>query len=141
VAFQVRDNLWIGSAPPIGTQVASKFDALVLAAMEYQCGECFPGVEVACAIMNDDGSPMTTEEKKEAVRTAGTVISWLSRGLRVLVTCRAGRNRSGLVVTLSLCKGPERMTPAQAIRAVRAVRGPGALSNADFVRFLYDYCG
>lgn len=140
VAFRVLDNLWIGSAPPIGWAVSEHFDCLVLSAIEYPPGpSCFPRVETLTVSLNDDGSPMRREEMSEAVRAAGKVISWLRGGKRVLVSCYQGRNRSGLICALALCKG-RGMTPKEAVLAVREARGPGALSNRYFVKFLKDYC-
>jgi hypothetical protein len=137
-AFQVHGNLWIGSAPPIGRGVGKHFDCLVLCACEYQVPDCFPDIQVAQAIMDDCGNPMTNLERKEAVRAAGKTIRWLKEGLRVLVTCRQGRNRSGTVCGLSLMRGPAKMSSEQAIKTVRAARS-NALGNPDFVKFLHAY--
>lgn len=140
VAFRIVDNLWIGSAPPIGWTVGQHFDCLVLSAMEYQPNAgCFPKVESVRVTLNDDGSPMTREEMKLAVGAAGKVISWLGGGKRVLVTCHMGLNRSGVICALALCKG-RGMTPVRAVNTVRAARGPDALRNRFFLKFLNDYC-
>jgi protein-tyrosine phosphatase len=139
-ASRVLRNLWQGSAPPIGLGVAQHFDALVLCAKEYQLPpENFPGVNVLHAPMNDDGTPMTPEEMKIAVQTAGRVISLLVQGRRVLITCRQGRNRSGMISTLAMCLGPPKFTPEHAVMAVRAARGPGAMQNRYFLSFLKRY--
>lgn len=140
VAFRVSENLWIGSAPPIGWVVSQHFDCLVLSAMEYLPGpSCWPKVETLTVPLNDDGSPMRREEMKDAVKTAGKVITWLREGKRVLVTCHQGRNRSGLICALALCKG-QGMSPKRAVNTVRAARGPEALRNPYFLQFLSDYC-
>jgi len=137
-ASQVHGNLWMGGWPPPGWRLASHFDCLALCAMEYQVPECFPGVQVIQAHLNDDGTPMRREEAYEAVRAATQVIKWLEQDLRVLVTCFAGRNRSGLVSGLALCRGPTAMNPAEAIRTIRSARGEGALSNPWFLKLLTD---
>lgn len=140
VAFRVLGNLWIGSAPPIGKAVAQHFDCLVLSAIEYlPWPSCFPGVDVYTVSMRDDGNPMSKEEMASAVRAAGKVISWLREGKRVLVTCHQGRNRSGVICALVLCKG-RGMSPERAVRTVRVARGPTALSNPHFLKFLEEYC-
>lgn len=140
VAFRVSDNLWIGSAPPIGFSVAQHFDCLILSAMEYTPGPtCWPGVETYAVQINDDGSPMTKVEMASAVRAAGKVIQWLQGGKRVLVTCHQGRNRSGIICALALCKG-KGMSPKRAVNTIRAARGPSALRNDYFLRFLSEYC-
>ena len=138
---QVYGNLWMGGWPPPDARLGQRFDCLVLTAMEYQPAECFGDVEVARALLNDDGSPMRREEAVEAVRAAGKAIRWLGEGKKVLGTCFAGRNRSGLVCALTLCRGPEAMGPDAAIEAVRAARGDSAFRNPWFEAFLRAYCG
>lgn len=130
----------MGSMPLPYSPLAKEFDGLALCAMEYQHGDLFPGVDVVRAALNDDGSPMTRDEAFSAVSAAGRVISWLRGGNRVLVTCMQGRNRSGLVCALALCKGAG-LSLDKAVEAIRAARGDGALRNPYFLRFLQDYCG
>jgi protein-tyrosine phosphatase len=140
VCFRVLGGLWIGSAPPIGWTVGQHFDCLILSAMEYPPGpSCFPKVETLAVSMNDDGTPMRKQEMAEAVRAAGKALAWLKAGKRVLVTCHAGLNRSGLICALVLCKG-NGMTSERAVEAVRAARGPNALRNEWFLEFLSAYC-
>jgi len=55
-------------------------------------------------------------------------------GDKVLVRCQAGYNRSGLVVGFALIEMGH--TPREAIEMVRAARGPWALCNIHFVRYL-----
>ena len=140
-ATQVHGNLWMGGWPSPSCYVGEHFDRLVLFAREYQVPECFGSVQVAQVRLNDDGTPMTRDEAVAAVRTAARVIRWLTEDLRVLVTCFAGRNRSGLVCALALCKGPHAMPLEAAVKAVRTARGDNALSNPWFNQFLKDYCG
>jgi protein-tyrosine phosphatase len=135
VSFRVLGDLWIGSAPPIGWTVGQHFDCLVLSAMEYPPGpSCFPKVETIAVSMNDDGTPMRRQEMAEAVRAAGRVLSWLKARKRVLVTCHAGLNRSGLVLALILIK--DGLTPQDAIARIRDHRGEDALFNRDFHNWL-----
>jgi hypothetical protein len=135
------DNLWMGGYPPPDARLGEHFDCLVLCAREYQVPECFGDVQVAQAMLDDSGCCMTKEEQQQAVKAAGRVIKWLNDGLKVLVTCFAGRNRSGLVSAIALCKGPNSMTPQNATKLIRLIRGPNALSNPQFVAFLNDFCG
>lgn len=137
---RVHGDLWMGPAPAPVRTLYEAFDCLVLCAREYQIPECFPGMEVTTACLHDNGEPMRPHEPAEAVKAAGKVVRWLGEGKRVLVTCWQGRNRSGLVAAIALCKGPDEMTPAKAIARIRRARGPGALSNEHFVKFLFDYC-
>lgn len=144
-AYQVLDELWIGNAPSIvsmhedniGTPLAADFDTLVLCAAEYQlAAELFAMGEVIHAPMDDLFAPMTKQLAITALEAARHTISRLVSGKRVLVTCLAGRNRSGLVCALALCLGPPRLPSDKAITLIRAARGPHALANPFFVRFL-----
>lgn len=130
--------MWMGSMPIPYSGLYKHFDGLVLCACEYQCPPgFFPGVEVLSVSLNDDGSPMKRSEAFAAVKAAKEVMAWIEAGKRVLVTCMQGRNRSGLVTALTLCHGPWKMRPDQAIAAIRAARGPSALSNDDFVGLIH----
>jgi hypothetical protein len=74
-----------------------------------------------------------------AVHELGTrVASHVREGERVAVNCAAGLNRSGLIVGRALIELGH--TPAEAIGMVRAARGPWALSNVGFTRFLLFEC-
>lgn len=116
------------------------FDMIVLCARELQLPpETFPGVDVVHA-PNDDSValPLTKEKLRIAIRAADAVARRIQDGGRVLVTCAAGLNRSGLVSALALHKlygwaGDECVRTVRAKR-VASKRHPGkALSNAEFV--------
>jgi protein-tyrosine phosphatase len=125
--------LWQGSAPPAGSNVGRVVDVLVLCAREYQLTQRdFPNVRLVCASMAD--AEPTQEEVRLALRTATQVAQSMAEGQTCLVTCMAGLNRSGLVSGLAL-----RMhgyDGEAAVRAVRAARGPMALSNEHFSRIV-----
>jgi hypothetical protein len=75
----------------------------------------------------------------EMIHTVGERIAGLVRtGTHVAVNCLSGVNRSGLLVARALVALGA--TPQDAIGAVRAARGPMALSNRHFVRFLLVDC-
>lgn len=144
-AHNVLGGLWIGNAPPIlsahergtNSRALASFDTIVLCAREYQPeAGLFGGQEVIHAPMDDNFEFMTKECAETAARAARNVIARISEGSQVLVTCLAGRNRSGLVCALALCFGPERLSSNDAIRLVRDARGQHALRNPLFVRFL-----
>jgi len=101
-ASPIKAGLWQGSAPPVGDAVRkSGFDVLVLCAEEYQPpASAFPGVEVIHA-PNDD-SKLTRTQLAGALQAAHRAALALKQGKQVLVTCRVGWNRSGLVSALSL---------------------------------------
>lgn len=109
--------------------------------MEYQFhGEPidfvpFPGVRVIYAPNDDDPiTPPHREHLAVALRAAREVSDGLRHGLKTLVTCWAGLNRSGLVTALSL----HLLTGCSGFDAVRLVKRHRrhALSNPQFVDVL-----
>ena len=74
------------------------------------------------------------------IHELGVEIAGLVRdGHRVAVNCAAGLNRSGLLVARALIALGH--PPLEAVDLVRAARGPWALSNVGFTRFLLFECG
>ena len=69
---------------------------------------------------------------------AARVVAALDDSKRVVVNCSAGLNRSGLLVARSLILLGN--TPERAIELVRRARGPHALSNVGFTRYLLIDC-
>ena len=69
---------------------------------------------------------------RAVLTVAGIVAERVSAGQGpVLVACHMGHNRSGLITALALRHLG--MDAREAVRAVRAARGPDALSNPSFV--------
>ena len=66
------------------------------------------------------------------------IASLVVDGKRVAVNCLGGVNRSGLLIARALVEIGA--TPEEAIAAVRTARGPMALGNPRFVRFLLKEC-
>ncbi len=100
----IIENLFQGAAPPYGEAVAKLgFDTLVLCAKENQREDLYPGVEVVLAPGDDDAREhrmmrdMPTWEK-----AAQVVVERVAAGKKVLVTCIAGLNRSGVVTALAV---------------------------------------
>ena len=145
-AHQVYGNLWIGNAPPITSvhergfglePLSGSFDTLVLCAREYQLhGSLFAVEEVIHAPMDDELCPVKLGTSTMAISAARKVAKKLAMGEHVLVTCLAGRNRSGLVCALALCLGESDFSAAESIRLVRNARGVNSLANPFFVKFL-----
>ena len=133
---KVAPRIWIGSAPPTGHAVAQGgFDVLVLCAEEWQpAASSYPGVRVLHAPFGDREDP-SEDELRLALAAAEWTSNYAISGATCLVTCMAGRNRSGLVcaltVSLAAC-----WDPARAGELVRRKRGDIALTNAAFVDFL-----
>lgn len=104
--------------------------------------------DVDTAIPEEEGQRGTTlyvywpiEDKEEmpeedVVRSIASFVSTLlDRDKEVLVHCRSGHNRSGLVCARSLIE--RGMEPEEAIERVRAGRSDGhALTNETFVKWL-----
>lgn len=132
-ASRILPRLWQGSVPPQGDALRrAGFHVLILCAMEHQPpADRFPGVAVIHAPNDDADRPPTTKELCQAISAAIQVAGALDLGLRVLVTCAAGRNRSGLVTAISLCLTTGCAGP-QAVRFVQTKRA-GALTNGHFV--------
>jgi hypothetical protein len=136
--FATGGELWQGSAPPTGDYLKSMgFDLLVLAAQEYQPpARSFPGVDVIHA-PNDDTTFENGGDVKAALVASKKVKNALTRGEKVLVTCWAGLNRSGIITALAHARmtvytGPE------IVKRLRAARGPFALSNEDFRNYFLE---
>jgi protein-tyrosine phosphatase len=130
----VHQRLAIGSAPPPGKL---PFDAIVLCAREYQpSSKSFHGAAVL-HVPFDDADPISREEAAKAERAGAVVANMVRTGSCVLVTCRAGRNRSGLVTGIALIELGANARGA--VDRIRAARGEDALSNEYFERLLYRY--
>jgi hypothetical protein len=86
----------------------------------------------------DDTLYPNEKERKAALAAAKKVANELYNGGRVLVTCSAGLNRSGLVTGLALCMGT-RLHGDQIVRLIRTARGEQALSNRTFEKIVRDF--
>lgn len=134
-ASNIIGNLWQGSAPPESEELCKDFDCLVLCAVEYQYPTNFPGMELEKIPLNDDGVHLLTlEEKRQVLKLTKKVCTWVQNEKRVLVTCAQGLNRSGLIVGLTMLFNNVPLD--KTIQIIRQARGPHALSNSDFVKFL-----
>ena len=111
----------------------SRFRLLVLCAAEVQPTSAFfrPDLVIVRCPLWDDDDPVTGGEAKLIGDAARSVAGAVRRGERVLVTCNAGRNRSGIVTATAL----HFLTGRSGISCVRMVREgrPGALTNPAFV--------
>jgi len=141
-ADRIASRVYQGSMPPPGHQVrACGFDVLVLMASteEYTheggyhpSDRSFPGVKVFHAPI-DDGR-LTGPEWNTASRVAMQVAGYVRRGKRALITCRMGRNRSGLVTALTLHMLTGK-SGGEIVRHVQRHRAD-ALTNRSFVQAL-----
>jgi protein-tyrosine phosphatase len=136
-AEQIVPCLYQGSVPPTGEALRlARFSVLVLAAWQYQPkSENFPGVRVIHAPFSD--SLALTESDIEAyMTTAFMVAREVRNGSRVLVTCLAGKNRSGMINALAIRNlfGVSGSTAMNMVRDGR--KREEALSNATYQQFL-----
>lgn len=144
---EIVPGIWQGSYPEPGREVsASGFDVLVLCAIELQTeAEEYPGVRVIHAPNEDDSSkPLSRAKLNLALKAAKQVVAAVQEGKKVLVTCAAGLNRSGLVTGISLhllhgWEGPECVRRIQEKRTPLTTREGDvltALCNPEFVKAL-----
>lgn len=135
---RVFKRLHQGSRPPTGAVLAELgFEVLVLCAEEYQpAAENFPGLRHVIHAPYDDNmaNGLKPEELVIAQSAARKVAMHLRKGRKVLVTCQAGANRSGLVSALAICR-VSGMSGMQAASKIRESR-PIALFNPHFVNHL-----
>lgn len=86
---------------------------------------------------NVDGPALSRRQLRIATNAAGQAVRAYRLGKRVLITCAAGRNRSGLVTALAmhLSTGCGGRLATEIVKARRNADGP-ALSNEVFAKFL-----
>lgn len=150
---RITRGLFQGMAPPAGPMLRqSGIDMIVLCAMEWQppgvvdpvCGAVlgyrpgthpYPGVTLVYAPADDDFErPPSRDVLARALRAADQTARRVAQGGNVLVSCWAGKNRSGLVTGLAL----HRLTGlpgAACVNHIKRVR-PIALGNPQFVAAL-----
>jgi hypothetical protein len=135
------NRLYMGSIPPKGPLVErAGFTHLVLCAEEYQprSTEFSPGLKVLHVPMRDDGQPLAANAERQIEHAAAAVADYIVRGARVLVTCAAGRNRSGIICAFTLARAT-RISPWRAGLRIRGLRvtpdGAPAMTNPAFNAF------
>lgn len=136
-ADRIATKLWMGAYPKID-MCDGRFGLIVLAAIErpdlpFGCR----GQGVVRVPLDDIDAPMEPQDIALAIKAAETVNAARRRGIRVLVSCNMGVNRSGLVTAMALVL--EGMSPDSAIALVRTKRRPRTtdlepLCNDEFVR-------
>lgn len=137
-ADELYPGLWQGSAPPTGTFLRERgFTHLALCAFEHQpapADRYFPCVDVFYAPNDDNFEGLTRAQASLALTTARKVANAVQDGGKVLVTCRMGINRSGLVSAIAL----HILTGKPGVACVRVVQSKRrrALRNPAFVEML-----
>ena len=97
-----------------------------------------PGIPHRRLLIPDDigGAPLTPDQFHSVTDMVTHVTMDLDARKKVLVRCRAGLNRSGLVVALVLVR--QGMSTRDAIKLVREKRSPWALCNENFVHAILE---
>ncbi|MFD0256825.1 protein phosphatase [Kitasatospora indigofera] len=135
---EVRPLLWIGGhfwAGPDGAArtavVGTEFDLVISLFTRPGHGPA-PGVDHLISEIPD--APLTAEQLDSVRRLAVTAAGAVRSGRTVLVRCRSGYNRSGLVVVQALIELGQ--DPGGAIALVRRQRSSWALNNPAFQQYL-----
>ncbi len=149
----ITRGLYQGMAPPTGPMLRQAgIDTIVLCAAEWQPPEVvdpvcsavlgyqpgvhpYPGVSMVYAPADDDFvQPPSRESLLLALQAATLVAQRIREGGTVLVSCWAGKNRSGLVTGLAL----HRLTGLPGSSCVGLIKRarPQALTNPQFIAAL-----
>jgi len=145
----IARRLHVGSAPPPG-DYSEQFDVIYLVGDYQPPASDFPNVIVKkrpfddTHELNEDRKKFWREHQKDVAVMASVAREMaddLARGLRVLSSCRMGRNRSALVAALALKNlFPTELSGRRAYEIVRSRRvdrvGIRALANPAFARLL-----
>jgi protein-tyrosine phosphatase len=123
-SYLIPNWLAQGSAPLPGMELP--FDVIVFAAMEYQ--PVMPGYIVIRVSLDDSGPPPSKLDRHRIRHVAREIADHILLRERVLVTCMAGRNRSGVLVGLALRHLG--VPGAEAARRIQAARN--GLTNPHF---------
>jgi len=137
---EIYTNLWQGACPPRGNLVASKgYNLLVLTASEWQRSDVYENVDVITIPLEDDLDESKILSQHGLIcTTAKSIALRIESGQKVLITCMAGVNRSGLLsaVTLHYVTG---LTGEACIKQVKS-RRRGALFNKTFQKYICETC-
>lgn len=139
-AHEIVPTIWQGAMPQPADVDPDRFRLLVLMAhaYEYRPGAPdaahYPGPRVVHAPIDDDGVSVSEADGAAALVVAVEVARYARAGHRVLVTCRLGLNRSGLVSALAL-RALTGLSPSRCIATVQRKR-PGALGNPGMRAFI-----
>ncbi len=135
-ANEVIPYLFMGGAPPASAGLSEFFDVIVLCSSEYQPSDtCYPHSLVIHCPFEDNIEPIPQYLRKEMVSVSDFITSQVKSKKRVLVTCFAGLNRSGLITALTLTRGFNKSGP-ECVSLIRSARGNKALSNPMFLKYI-----
>ena len=127
---KIIDNLWLSGPPDMLTAI-TEFDLIVLLSNKHQFeGHDDPRIWRA-PLITGTGQWLST-----LTVTANLVADTLGQKKRVLVTCSAGRNRSGAVAAFVLKQ--QGMSSEESIATVRAACAT-ALQDSNLLKAILQY--
>jgi protein-tyrosine phosphatase len=127
VYTEIEPGLWMGACPPFESPEFAQAVLNLFGLHDY---------ERRCKVYREERLLDLTVDDPELVESLALwVDDHRKRDLTVLIHCEEGRNRSGLITALYLIRY-RGMQPQAAIDLVRERRGPSALWNGSFVRYL-----
>lgn len=140
-ADEILPNLWQGSFPNLLSAKEAGFEVVVLCAQELLHRDDVSdeyevhGMRVIEAPFDD--TPWPTEEELSTARWAAhKVVAAVNNGKKVLVTCHAGLNRSGLICAMAI-RLLRKITGHEAVTIVKGCR-KNALCNSTFASYVYN---
>lgn len=128
-------SLWLGGADDV--TAGGDYALIILCADEFQPAAHIiakPGVQVVHAPNDDSSNPLTRQQATVAIAASRVAARAFREGKKVLISCMQGRNRSGLVMALTL----HRLYGMAGERCREYIRNkrPHALTNDSFNKFL-----
>jgi protein-tyrosine phosphatase len=138
----VNGQLAQGAYPGQHPGLFNAFDVVVYCAKEAQPRfKAPPGKAIVYCPMDDDiYRPVPDSVHRMLVERANFCAKQASWRKRVLITCVQGKNRSGLLMGMTLLRLYPTWTPEQAVRIIRQYRklggGDVALANTMFEQHL-----
>jgi hypothetical protein len=140
-ADEISPRLWMGARIVSHLPQHHGFDAVVLAAREYQpsgnmMAQVAPGAEIIRAPLVDWELGDGDAEKVE--RAAERVAELVGAGKRALVTCYMGQNRSGVIVARAMQRLLPALTADEVIWHIREKRKSlgQPLGNEWFIEYI-----
>lgn len=134
---EIVEGIAMGGAMKESSEAFSVFDVVVFCAGEWQPHVVFPEEErrFQPRILRVPYDDLTASVRLQLDKSVRQLAEWHKEGQKILITCVAGRNRSGLLTALVL---RERfgMTGAETIALIRDKRGGFALTNGIFTSYL-----
>lgn len=128
---KIRDNLWVGAMPDNGSDLGQVSPGLHVVVCRGEIGDPqnlkFEGASVHHVPVWDNPQPLDPVQRKLFLETALSVAGRIKNGLPTAVVCRAGMNRSCLVVGLALKMLGEK--PEEIIQLLRAKRGTNSVGE------------